>query len=103
DVLRTVCEDWGFEYVKLDFVYAAAMRGRRYDPNTTGVEAYRRGMQALRRIVGERFILGCGAPLVPSVGLVDGMRIGSDVAAVWGREGNADGPSLRNATGATLA
>ena len=103
DVLRTVCEDWEFEYLKLDFVYAAAMRGRRYDANVTGVEAYRRGMQALRRIAGERFILGCGAPLLPSVGLVDGMRIGSDVAAVWGREGNADGPSLRNATRATLA
>lgn len=31
------------------------------------------------------------------------MRIGSDVANFWGREGNADGPSLRNATRATLA
>lgn len=102
-VVRTVCEDWGFEYLKLDFVYAAAMRGRRYDPRVTGVEAYRRGMRMLRRIAGERFILGCGAPLVPSVGLVDGMRIGSDVAAFWGREGNPDGPSLRNATRATLA
>ena len=51
----------------------------------------------------QRFILGCGAPLLPSVGLVDGMRIGSDVAAYWGAEGNADGPSLRNATRATLA
>jgi alpha-galactosidase len=40
---------------------------------------------------------------VPSVGLVDGMRIGSDVAAYWGEEGNSDGPSLRNATRATLA
>jgi alpha-galactosidase len=102
-VVRTVCDDWGFEYLKLDFLYAAAMRGQRYDSRITGVEAYRRGMLALRRIAGERFILGCGAPLVASVGIVDGMRIGSDVAAAWGREGNADGPSLRNATRATLA
>jgi alpha-galactosidase len=103
NVVRTVCQEWGFDYLKLDFVYAAAMRGRRYDSRVTGVEAYRRGMRALRRIAGERFILGCGAPLVPSVGIVDGMRIGSDVADVWGWEGNADGPSLRNATRATLA
>jgi alpha-galactosidase len=57
----------------------------------------------LREVVGDRFILGCGAPLLPSVGIVDGMRIGSDVAAYWGDEGNSDGPALRNATRATLA
>src|SRR5205823_10949008 len=42
-------------------------------------------------------------PLLPSIGLVDGMRIGSDVAAYWGRGGNADGPALSNALRATLA
>jgi alpha-galactosidase len=102
-VLRTVCEDWGYAYVKLDFLYAAAMRGQRFDSAATGVEAYRRGLALLRRVAGERFILGCGAPLVPSVGLVDGMRIGADVASYWGVEGNADGPALRNAMRATLA
>jgi alpha-galactosidase len=103
NVIRTVCMDWGFEYLKLDFLYAAAMRGVRHDPHVTAVEAYRRGLQVLRKSAGDRFILGCGAPLLPSVGLVDGMRVGSDVAAYWGTEGNADGPSLRNALRATLA
>jgi alpha-galactosidase len=102
-VMRTVGGDWGFAYVKLDFLYAAAMRGRRVDRDATGVEAYRRGLEQLRRAAGDRFLLGCGAPLVPSIGLVDGMRIGADVAAYWGEEGNPDGPSLRNATRATLA
>jgi alpha-galactosidase len=102
-VISTVSNDWGYEYLKLDFLYAAAMRGKRYDQTVTGVQAYRRAMELIRRTAGDRFILGCGAPLVPSVGLVDGMRIGSDVAAYWGAEGNADGPALRNATRATLA
>jgi alpha-galactosidase len=102
-VIRTVCDDWGFEYLKLDFIYAAAMRGRRHERGVTAVQAYRRGLELLRELAGERFVLGCGAPLLPSVGLVDGMRIGSDVAAYWGTEGNADGPSLHNATRATLA
>jgi alpha-galactosidase len=102
-VITSVGNDWGYEYLKLDFLYAAAMRGTRYDQNVTGVQAYRRGMELVRRTAGDRFILGCGAPLVPSVGLVDGMRIGSDVAAYWGSEGNSDGPALRNATRATLA
>jgi alpha-galactosidase len=102
-VIRTVCEDWKYEYLKLDFLYAAAMRGQRFDRSVTAIQAYRRGLELLRRTAGDRFILGCGAPLVPSIGLVDGMRIGSDVAAFWGDEGNSDGPSMRNATRATLA
>jgi alpha-galactosidase len=103
-VVHTVVNEWGFDYLKLDFLYAAALRGRRFDPHATSVEAYRRGLARLREAAGEGcFILGCGAPLLPSVGLVDGMRIGSDVAAYWGREGNADGPALLNALRATLA
>jgi alpha-galactosidase len=103
DVVRTVGHDWGFDYLKLDFLYAAALRGRRYDQNVTSVQAYRQGMRRIREVAGDRFILGSGAPMVASVGLVDGMRIGSDVAAYWGREGNADGPALVNALRATLA
>jgi hypothetical protein len=35
-------------------------------------------------VAGEdKFILGCGAPLLASVGLVDGMRVGPDVGGRW--------------------
>ncbi len=102
-VVRTVTHDWGFDYLKLDFLYAAAVRGVRHDPSVTSVQAYRTALRRIREVVGERFILGCGAPLLPSIGLVDGMRIGSDVAGYWGREGNSDGPALSNALRATLA
>jgi alpha-galactosidase len=103
EVLHTASDEWGFQYLKLDFLYAASLRGRRFLSDVTSVEAYRRGLEVLREAAGERFILGCGAPLLSSVGLVDGMRIGSDVAAYWGDEGNSDGPSMRNALRATLA
>ncbi|MDO8611489.1 MAG: alpha-galactosidase [Dehalococcoidia bacterium] len=82
-VFRTVTSDWGYDYVKIDFVYAAAVDGVRSDPNVTRAQAYRRGLETIRRAVGERFILGCGAPIGPSVGLVNGMRIGPDVAPYW--------------------
>ncbi len=82
-VFRTVTRDWGYDYVKIDFVYAAAVDGLRSDRNVTRAQAYRRGLEAIRRAVGERFILGCGAPIGPSVGLVNGMRIGPDVAPYW--------------------
>jgi alpha-galactosidase len=84
-LFRTVAEDWGFDYVKVDFVYSAALRGHRHDGRATRAQAYRRGLETIRRAVGERFVLGCGALMAPSVGLVDGQRIGPDVA-VWWRE-----------------
>jgi alpha-galactosidase len=82
-VFRTVTEDWGYDYVKIDFIYAAAVDGVRHDRNVTRAQAYRRGLGAVRRAVGDRFVLGCGAPIGPSVGLVNGMRIGPDVAPFW--------------------
>jgi alpha-galactosidase len=82
-VFRTVTDDWGYDYVKIDFIYAAAVEGRRHDPHATRAQAYRRGLEAIRRAVGGRFVLGCGAPIGPSVGLVNGMRIGPDVAPSW--------------------
>jgi alpha-galactosidase len=58
--------------------------GLRHDPAATSVEAYRRGLEAINREAGpDKFILACGAPLLPSVGLVDGMRIGPDVGGRW--------------------
>jgi alpha-galactosidase len=63
----------GFDYFKLDFLYAGAL---------VGVDEYREGLRSIRRGTGEdATLLGCGAPLFPSIGLVDAMRIGPDVLA----------------------
>jgi alpha-galactosidase len=90
-VFRTVAEDWGYDYVKIDFIYAAAVEGHRHDPRTTRAQAYRHGLEAIRRAVGGRFVLGCGAPIGPSVGLVNGIRIGPDVAPSWHPEARLGG------------
>jgi alpha-galactosidase len=72
----------GFTYLKIDFLFAAAMAGVRRKP-VTPIQAYREGLRVIRRAAGRDFVLGCGAPLLPSVGLVDGMRIGEDTAPYW--------------------
>jgi len=72
----------GFDYFKIDFLFGSAMPGGRRK-NVTPIQAYRQGLRAVRKAVGSSFILGCGAPLLPSVGLVDGMRIGEDTAPYW--------------------
>jgi alpha-galactosidase len=75
----------GFAYLKLDFAYAPALAGRFADPSRTPAERVRDGLAAIRRGAGDAtFLLGCGAPLAPALGIVDGMRIGPDVAPCWG-------------------
>jgi alpha-galactosidase len=84
-LFETIVHDFGYDYLKLDFLFAAAAEGIRYDNGLTRAEALRRGLEAIRRGAGENaFILGCGCPLGPAVGIVDGMRIGPDVAPCWG-------------------
>lgn len=82
-VFQAVCDEWGYDYVKIDFIYAGAVDGARDDPNVTRVQAYRRGLSVIRDVVGPRFILACGNPQGPSAGLVEGARIGPDVAPYW--------------------
>jgi alpha-galactosidase len=82
-VFRTICEEWDFDYVKIDFIYAGAVDRIRHNPEMTRAQAYRRGLEAIREAVGERFILGCGNPMGASVGLVDAARISPDVAPYW--------------------
>ena len=84
ETFRRICDGWGYDYVKIDFLFGAAVAGRRLDPNTTRVRAYRAALQAVRDGVGpDRFILGCGSLMAPSVGFFDGNRIGPDVAPIW--------------------
>ncbi|MFZ0889873.1 MAG: glycoside hydrolase family 36 protein, partial [Candidatus Binataceae bacterium] len=79
---------FGYSYLKLDFLYAAAAEGMRHDPEATRAETLRSGLEAIRAGAGTRaFILGCGCPLGPAIGIVDGMRIGPDVAPTWGSGG----------------
>lgn len=77
----------GVTYLKLDFLYAGAVPGARHD-DVSGVEAYRSGLQLLRDAAGaEVYLVGCGAPLLPSIGLVDAMRVSPDTFHEGGETG----------------
>jgi alpha-galactosidase len=87
----------GFDYFKLDFLYAGAVPGKRYD-GSDPVAAYRSGLRLVRDAVGpEAYLLGCGAPILPSAGLVDGMRVSPDTFHAGQQDGSA---GLRGAPGA---
>jgi len=101
----------GFYYLKLDFLYTAAMRAESCDRRQSRAQRLRRGLDAVRSGAGDdAFLLGCGCPLGAAVGVVDGMRIGPDVAPAWlpdpahaipGIEATV--PSTRNAVRNVLA
>ncbi|MBN1485686.1 MAG: alpha-galactosidase [Chloroflexia bacterium] len=83
-LIHTVCQNWGYSYLKLDFLYAAAIAGQRQRSDLTRAQILRRGLDLLRQAAGpDVFILGCGCPLGPAIGLVDGMRISADIAPHW--------------------
>lgn len=112
EVIRRAALEWGFPYLKLDFLYAAGLPGRFRDDRLTGAQVLRRGLEELRRAAGpETFLLGCGCPLGSAIGLMDGMRISADVSSRWyphylGIEtffkGEPTFPSARNAVLNTL-
>jgi alpha-galactosidase len=97
--------EFGYSYLKLDFLYATAAPGRRHDPNLTRGESLRRGLEAIRAGAGDdAFILGCGCPIGQAVGVVDGMRIGPDVSPFWGSTASGAGdPSTVYALDAIIA
>lgn len=86
--LGATVRGWGVDMVKLDFLYLGAQEGRRYDTRVTGTEALRRGLGAFVDALGDRvYVLGCGAPMLPMVGICHANRIGHDLAVpVLGRE-----------------
>jgi len=74
---------WGFDYLKLDFLYAGALPGKRFT-DTPREDTYRQALKILREAMGhDAYFLACGAPILPSLGLCDALRIGPDVSGKW--------------------
>jgi len=73
---------WGYGYLKLDFLYLGGAVGQRFNA-VPREAAYRNAMQVIRAAAGDAYVLACGAPIIPSLGLCDGLRVGPDVAPFW--------------------
>jgi alpha-galactosidase len=74
---------WGFDYLKLDFLYGGALKGKRLR-DIPREAAYRESLRVMREAMGaDAFLLTCGTPILPALGLCDAMRIGPDVSYFW--------------------
>ncbi len=76
-VFHRVYDEWGFDLVKLDFLYGAAPFGNAKE--TRSGRMYR-ALEMLRNWSGEHEILGCGVPVMPAFGIVDYCRVSCDVS-----------------------
>ena len=70
-----VFDEWGFDMVKLDFLYCAAIFPR--NGKSRG-QLMCEALDFLRECCGDKIFLGCGVPLGPAFGVVDACRIGCD-------------------------
>ena len=106
-LIQSAKQEWGFDYLKLDFLYAGALAGRRADRSRTRAQVLRDGLAALRQAAGDNALLvGCGCPMGSGVGVFDIMRVGPDVGPSWHPEfrrirfpfrQEPEMPSVRNA------
>ena len=80
EVFRRVFDEWGFDLVKLDFLYGAAPFGT--EQESRGGRMIR-AMELLRRLCRDKLILGCGVPVMTAFGLVDYCRVSCDVGLDW--------------------
>jgi alpha-galactosidase len=79
DVFRNLAA-LGISHFKLDYLYAGALHGRRHE-DVDPIAAYRRGLEIIRTGAGPDATLhACGAPMLPSIGLTDIMRVSPDTA-----------------------
>ncbi len=79
-IFKVLKRDYGIDYFKLDACYWGAIKGLKYKHHISAVSHYRLGLFAIRKAVGnDSYILGCNAPLWPSIGLVNAQRVTDDV------------------------
>jgi hypothetical protein len=87
---------WGARMFKIDFLewgHKDSTLVRRRVPGRTSQEWFRDAVSLIRETVGEESrILGCITFFAPCIGLVDAMRVSSDVGPDWGsRDTGPDG------------
>lgn len=100
-----ILNDWNFDMLKLDFLYAVCLQSR---PDKTRGAIMYEAMQWIRNICGNKLILACGVPLMPCAGQVDYCRIGPDISLGWNEFSSdlftiREGISTRKSVGNTIA
>ncbi len=105
DVVHRITQDWNYKFIKIDGMWVGSALEQLYvndeyiqedmgkqiffDRTRTNIENFRKGMELVRDVAKDTFILGCNVSqnmrvLASSYGVVDAMRVGPDNGADWG-------------------
>lgn len=84
--IKAVCariRNWGFDAVKLDFLYAGSLEGQRYRFDQNGIQAYAAAMRLVRDTLEADpshriYLIGVQQGFLPA-GYFDGWRVGRDI------------------------
>ncbi|MDA3808868.1 MAG: hypothetical protein PF518_00930 [Spirochaetaceae bacterium] len=85
EVINTFVHQWGFEYLKCDFLFTAALRGAvHHELSLSKSSIIKSGLKIVSDSAGpETRIIGCGMPIPSGIGYVDAMRVGPDTGDFW--------------------
>ncbi|GKY90624.1 hypothetical protein MPSEU_000035900 [Mayamaea pseudoterrestris] len=83
--VQRAVKQWGFNVLKIDFLYAACLEGNgKYDPSMSRAEAMDLALQTIRHAAGpDVYLIGCGCPIATGIGFVDAMRVSADTGPTW--------------------
>jgi alpha-galactosidase len=77
-VLKVVIEEWGFELLKLDFLYAQHFNPE-YDSSQMPDSLLGEFLDSIKNMYPQIYTIACGCPLKPAIGKVEAMRISADI------------------------
>jgi Melibiase len=85
ETVRRAVQDWKFNVLKIDFLYAACLEGNgKYDLSMSRAQAMHLALKTIRDAAGpDVFLIGCGCPIASGIGYVDAMRISADTGPTW--------------------
>lgn len=83
--IRRAVQDWGFNVLKIDFLYACCLEGNgKYDLSVGRAQAMHLALQTIRDAAGpDVFLIGCGCPIASGIGYIDAMRVSADTGPTW--------------------
>jgi len=95
-LFKTLSNKWDYDYFKLDatgwtllgikdgtYPNRSLVTQKLGKKTLAGTEVVREGLETVRRIVNDKFVLACHAPCPEVVGLVDGARVAGDMSPGW--------------------
>ncbi len=80
DVFHQIFNDWNFDLVKLDFLYAIAPFNTKKESRAARMK---RSILFLQELCEGHTVLGCGVPFSTTLGVFEYNRIGCDVSLDW--------------------